>query len=176
MVSSRRRHFQRPLCRLLSLDVAQIWQLDVIGSDTRLGAGHHLCSFDVVYNLDQVLGRQDVHICSCPGGFGTRGFRTDEAKIASARCNCCRKRTRNTKDGTIKCQFAHDQIARQEIVWDDTEGRKQGQGDGQIEMAAFLGQIRRRKIDHDSFAWQCEANGVQGRAHSLAAFGHCLVW
>ena len=48
-------------------------------------------------------------------------------------------------------------------------------GDREIVMAAFLGQIGGGQIDRDALGRKGQAAGGQGGADALAAFGHGLV-
>ena len=53
--------------------------------------------------------------------------------------------------------------------------RHQAQRDGQIVMAALLGQVGGREIDRDVLGGKRQPGGDQRAAHALAAFSHRLV-
>ncbi|KAF0138873.1 MAG: hypothetical protein FD153_1075 [Rhodospirillaceae bacterium] len=48
-------------------------------------------------------------------------------------------------------------------------------GNGKVEMAAFLLHIGRSQVGDDAFGWQRQADGVQGCPYPVAGFPHGLV-
>jgi len=89
---------------------------------------------------------------------------------------------RSDKHRDITCDIAngaadlaeHEMIA-QCVRGDLLTGSQDAERDGQVEMAAFLGKIRRSQIDGDAFGRQRQTDRRQCRADALAAFGHRLV-
>ncbi len=53
--------------------------------------------------------------------------------------------------------------------------RHQGERDGQVVMAALLGEVGRGEIDDDALGRQRQAGGMQRAPHPFAALGHRLV-
>ncbi len=66
-------------------------------------------------------------------------------------------------------------IALDGIGRDGAHRHHHGERDGQIEVAALLGQIGGRQVDGDVLEGQAQTHGMQGVAHPLAALGHGLV-
>ena len=65
--------------------------------------------------------------------------------------------------------------ARGEVSARSEPGGEQAQRDRQVEVRTLLGQVGGRPVDSDPLGWQREADRGERRAHSLAAFGDCLV-
>ncbi|MNE42759.1 hypothetical protein D3C80_1369070 [compost metagenome] len=61
------------------------------------------------------------------------------------------------------------------IPWNSTKCRHQAECDGEIEMRAFLRQIRRREINGNLFRRHGEAGRVECGLHPLAAFCNRLI-
>ena len=66
-------------------------------------------------------------------------------------------------------------MARNVVLLHRSHRRQQPERDGQVEMAAFLLQVRRRQIDGDALHRQAEPDGGERRPHPLAALRHRLV-
>ena len=76
---------------------------------------------------------------------------------------------------SVERKLAQRRQARQRILGDDLHGDQQPQCYGQVEMAAFLGQVGGREIDGDALGREGEPHGADCGTHPLAAFGHRLV-
>jgi hypothetical protein len=86
-----------------------------------------------------------------------------------------RQRARHRGDRAIERKLAQHAIAVDGIPRDGPHGDHEAEGNGEVVVAAFLGQVGRRKIDGDAFRRQGKPDGVQRAAHPLAALGHGLV-
>ncbi len=75
----------------------------------------------------------------------------------------------------IEGQFANGYIIGNLVAGQHFHGGEQGQGDEQVEMAAFLENVGGRQVDGNPFRRQGQAQGGQRGAHPLAAFGDGLV-
>ena len=78
-------------------------------------------------------------------------------------------------DPAIQRQLAERGIAGQFLARQDIHRGQDRQRDGQVEMAAFLGDVGRRQIHQHALRRQRQAEAGQRRAHPLPAFAHRLV-
>jgi len=167
--------FERALGALLPLDVAQVelgrWRLP----DLRLRSRQHLRALEVVGDLDQRIGCDDLDIGTGPGGFGTAGRRADQALLARIGPDRSRQHARNWRDRSVKSELAEHGETGQRIRRDCADRRHQAERDRQVVMAAFLRQVGRREIDGDAPRRQCQPRGDQCRSDPLAGLGHGLV-
>ena len=76
---------------------------------------------------------------------------------------------------SVERQFADRGIAFDRVGRYRAHRHHHGERNRQVEMAAFLGKIGRRQVDGDVLERQAKADGMQGVAHPLAAFGDRLV-
>ena len=75
----------------------------------------------------------------------------------------------------VQCQLSQGRIFAQFLLGQHTHFAEQAKGDGQVEMAAFLEEIRRRQVDGDALGRQRQPEGAEGRAHPFAALRHRFV-
>ena len=75
----------------------------------------------------------------------------------------------------IEGQFADRGIALDGIRCNGARRDHQRERDGEVEVAAFLGQVGRREIDGDVPERQRHADGVEGIADALAAFRDSFI-
>src|SRR5260370_308337 len=74
-----RRDLERALGALLAADVPEVERRLVAGADFRLRAQQHLRALDVVGELEERAGGDDLHAGARPGGCGRAGAGTDRA-------------------------------------------------------------------------------------------------
>ena len=86
-----------------------------------------------------------------------------------------RQHAGDRRDGAVQRQFAQRHEIAELVAGHRADRRHQGERDGQVVMAAFLGEIGGREIDDDALGRQRQAGGMQGAAHPFAALGHRLV-
>jgi hypothetical protein len=72
-------------------------------------------------------------------------------------------------DGAVETQLAADQAAGERLLRDLLVGREHRQGDGEVEVVAFLAQVGGSEIDDDGLGFQVEAAVLDRGAHPLAA-------
>jgi hypothetical protein len=75
--------FERALGALLALDVLEIDQRAAGLADLRVWARQYLCAAEMIGELDERRGRDDLHFRARPGGFGAAGAGADEAFAAA---------------------------------------------------------------------------------------------
>jgi hypothetical protein len=78
-------------------------------------------------------------------------------------------------DAAVQRQLADGGPFGQGVRRDHPHGRHHRQGDGQVVVAALLGQVGGRKVGDDPPRGHGQAQAGEGGAHPLAAFGHGLV-
>ena len=76
---------------------------------------------------------------------------------------------------TVKGQLTQGHGSLDILARDDFKGRKQGNGDRQIEMRTLLRQIGWRKVDRDPLGRKGDRQGLKRRANPLLGLGHRLV-
>jgi hypothetical protein len=83
---------ERALGALLALDVLEVDQRAIGLADLRLRAGEHLRSADVIGELEQRGGGDNLHLRARPGGLRAAGGGADEALARMAACSTPRPR------------------------------------------------------------------------------------
>ena len=166
---------QRPLRGLLALDVAQVGIAPVVLGQARLGRLQELRAAGVVDQREQAGGRQDLDLVLEPGRLRAAGGRADQAEPALGRRHRRRQHAGDRTDAAVQRQLAQHQVLLHRVDRQHAHDDQHAQGDGQIEVAALLGEIGRRQVDDDPARRQCQAHRTQGRPHPLTALGHRLV-
>ena len=75
----------------------------------------------------------------------------------------------------VQPQFAQRHETVQRVLGNGAQRAHQRQGDGEIVVAAFLGQVGRRQVDGDALGRQTKPRGHQGSPDTLAGFLDGLV-
>ena len=166
---------ERALGAFLALDVLEIDQRAAGLADLRLRARQHLGATEVIGELDQRGGRDDLHLRAGPGGFGAAGAGADQAFAAGIGADRGRQHAGHRGDRAVEPELAQNGEARERIRRDGADRRHQAERDRQIVVAAFLRQVGGREVDGDPPRRQREARGDQRRAHPLARLRHGLV-
>jgi hypothetical protein len=169
-----RRDLQRPLGALLALDLAQVGDAVARAQGSRLGPAQHLGPLEVVDQTDQGPRGQDRHLPG-PGGFRPVGLRTDQAKPHGVGRHRRGQGPADGGDPPVQPQLADRRPTGQHVRRNDAHRRQQGQGDGQVEMAALLGHVGRGQIGDDPHRRQRQTDAGEGPADPLPALGHRLV-
>ncbi len=174
-MTSGRRHFERALGAFLTFDVGQVEAGALDFEDLRLRPRQHLRALEVVGELDQRGGRNDLDVGAGPGSFGPAFGRAHQAFAACIGADRGRQYAGDRCNRAVEAKLAQNRETRQRIMRNGADRRHQAERDRQIVMAAFLRQIGRREIDGDAARRQSEAGGDQRGAHALARLGHRLV-
>lgn len=148
---------QRALGAFLALDVAQVERLGCLLGDFRFGARQHLRALEVVGDLNERGGRDDLKLGARPCRFRAAGRRTDQPVLARVRTNCCGQHACDRRNRAVEAEFAEYGEIRQGVGGNRADRRHQAERDGKVVMAAFLWQIGGREIDGDAARRQCEA-------------------
>jgi len=124
---------------------------------------------------NQAAGCQNIDLGAGPGRLGAAFRRTDQALAERVGADRRRQGAGDRGYGAIEIEFADHDIIGQRVTRDGAQGRHQAECDRQIEMGAFLRQVRRGQIDSD-FLWrQGQTRGMKRRLNALAAFCYGLV-
>jgi hypothetical protein len=139
------------------------------------GPAHHLRALEVVGELDERAGRQDLDVGARPGGFGAAGGGADQPVPPAVRRDRGRQDPGDGGDRAVEGELAEHREAREGVARDRPDRRHDADRDRQVVMAPLLGQVGGGEIDGDALHRDREARGDQGGAHPLARFGHRLV-
>ena len=169
------RHFERALGAFLALDVGKIGEPAGGFQDLRLRPRQHLRALEVVGELDQRGGRDDLDLRARPGRLGSAFGRADQAFATRIGADRRRQHARHRCDRAVEAELAQDRKAGQRVMRNGADRGHQAERDRQIVVAAFLGQIGRRQIDGDAAGRQRQPRGDHCRAHPLARLRHRLV-
>ena len=123
----------------------------------------------------QQIGRRQHRQFAGPDRFAALLQGTDQTPCHALGRHGHRQHARHRGQGAIQIQLSHRVVFRQFIHRQHVHGQQQPNGDGQIIMAAFLGQIGGRQIGRDTLWRQGQSNRAQGAPHSLPALSHRLV-
>ncbi len=179
VVALPRRDFQRALRRFLALDVAQVRHRPRLRRLHRRGLGEDLGAPEMVDQRDDGPRRKNaagiVRAHARPGGLRPAFMRADEALAARIGGDGGGQRARDRVDRAVEREFADDDEALDLLRRQDAHGNEQAERDGQVVMAALLGEIGGGEIDGDALGGQAEAYCLKRRADPLAAFGDRLV-
>jgi hypothetical protein len=167
--------FERSLGALLALDVAQVEFIHARLVHRRLRTRQHLCALEMVGDLDQRVGGDDLDVRACPGRLRTTGCRTDQSLLARIGADRGRQHAGDRRDRSVESELAEHREARQRVARHRANGRHEAERDWQIIVTAFLGQIGGGKVDRDSPRGKREAGSNQRGPHPLACLRHRLV-
>jgi len=160
---------------LLATHVGEIRQSHRQRPPPRHRTRGELVAREVVDQRQQACGRDDVDLFAGPGGFRPRGLGADDAEVVGVRRDRRRQRARDRREPPVEAELAERQVAGEGIGRYCADGTHQAQRDGQIVVAALLGQVGGGEVDGDALGRQAQARGDQRRAHPLARFLHRLV-
>ena len=167
--------FQGALGAFLTLDVGKIERHVIELADFRLRTGEHLRPAEVIGELDERCGGDDLHVGARPGRFRPAGRRTDQALAAAIGAHRGRQHAGNGGDRAVEPKLAQNGKAIQGVMRDGADRRHQPERDWKVVMAAFLRQIGGREIDGDAARRQRQPGCDQRRAYALARLGNGLV-
>ena len=175
VVAAGGRDLERALGALLALDVPEVDQRPAGLANLRLRTRQHLGAAEMIGELNERGGGDDLHLRARPGGFGAAGAGADQAFAAGIGADCGRQHAGDRGDRAVEAELAQHREARQRVRRDGADRRHQAERDREIIVAAFLRQVGGGEIDGDAARRQREARGDQRRAHPLARLGHRLV-
>ena len=110
-----------------------------------------------------------------PGRLAALGNGADQAALAGAGVDGRRQDAGDRRQRSVEGQLAERRVAGDLVRRHHPLAASRPKRDGQVEVAALLGQIGGRQVDRDALGRQGQAYGGQGGAHPLAALGDRLV-
>ena len=164
----------RPLGRLLALDVGHVGVSGGLVRKLGLRLGENLAALEVVDQGQQVWRRQHLDLAG-PGRLRPLDAGADQAPGAGIGVNGRRQHPGDPGQAAVEAQFSERRIGADFVHRQHVHGRQQADGDRKVEVGAFLQHIGGRQIDGDALVGQRQAHGVKGAAHPLAAFADRLV-
>ena len=175
VMPARRRDFERPLGRFLTLHIAQIRPGAAIDQLAGRRAPEHLDALEVIDELDQGARGENGEIAARPGRFRPARFRADQAETGFIGRHRSRQHARRGRDGSVQAELAEREMFGGAVRRDDIHRGEQADGDRQVEMRALLGPVGRGEIDDQPLLGKRQAEGGEGAADPLPAFRDRLV-
>jgi hypothetical protein len=175
IVPACRRDLERALGAFLTTHLVQVGHRSVRFQRPGPGRAQHLTALEMIDQADQRARGQHRHLGPGPGGLGTIGLGADQPQPHAVGGHCCRQGPADRHNPSVEAQLSQRRPAVQRIGRDHPHGGQKRQGDGQVEMAAFLGQVGGGQIGDDAPRRKGQSDPGKGPAHPLAAFGHRLV-
>ena len=110
-----------------------------------------------------------------PGSLGAASLWANDATTPAGSCEGCKQDAGDTRQRSVERQLPQSRVKAELFYRERVHGRQQTQCDWQVEVAAFLGNVRRSEVDGDPFGRQRQAERAKRRAHPLAGFGNRLI-
>lgn len=141
------------------------------GGQGRRRARQHPVPGEVGVDREQVVAGMDA------GGGGAGGLRAvggghEQGAARRGRGQAGGEHAGNRAQLAGEGELAEEFLALQRGQRDEAVGGEDAEGDGQVEAAAFLGQVRRRQVDGDVALRELEAGVEQRGAHAVLALAH----
>ncbi len=174
VVAARRRDYQGPFGLGLALYLGQVRYRCRLGE---AGTGLHRRQFplaaQVFAQLEQVIGGDDAHP-GHQGGFGGVGPGHQQGALLVSAGQGGGQDSLHRAQLPGQGQLAEGFAVLQAVCGDLVAGHQQAEGDGQVEAAAFLGQIGWGEVDGDALeAGKVEAGVLQRAADPILALTYC---
>ena len=166
---------ERALGALLPLDVGEVERHAVALANFRLRPREHLRALEMVGELDERAGSDDVDLGTGPGGFRPTLGRADQTLPARIGADRGRQDAGDRGNRAVEPELAQDRVAGDGVGRQRADRGHQAERDRQVVMAALFGQVGRRQIDGDAARRQRQAGGDQRRAHPLLRLRDRLV-
>ncbi len=122
----------------------------------------------------QVGGRQHLEVAG-PRRLAALSLGTDQAAALGAGMDGGGQDAGDGAQRPVEGKLAERHVAVEGVGRQRLDGGQQTKRDGQVKVAALLGEVGGRQVDGDALRRQRQAHGVERGAHPLAAFGHRLV-
>ena len=166
--------FQRAFGAFLAFHLAKVAGVRGAGHLARFGRLQGRAAGVVVQDIVQRGGGKDGGRAD-PGGLGPAGFGAKKRPVFDRGGHGSGQRPGDGDQATVEREFAQGHDTFDIFARDDVERREEREGNGQVEMRAFLGQVGGRQVDGDPLGRQRDGQGLKRGAHPFAGFGHCLV-
>ncbi len=175
IVIARCRHLQRPLGTFLADHLREAWAAPPgIAQRWWLRLAQHLGATKMVQHLNEMPRCQHLDAAG-PGRLRPLRRRADQPQFALRGAQRRRQHPRHRQNRAIERQFPKCRELAEFLPRDQPHRREHGERDGQVIMAALLGEIGRREVHHQPPRRQREAERGQRRAHPLPAFANRLI-
>ena len=110
-----------------------------------------------------------------PCGFGTGSGGAEEHAACFGGGEGGRECADDGEEGAVEAEFAQGDGAFDGIGGDDFERAEEGERDGQVKMAACLGEVGGGEIDGDALGGKGDAKRGEGGANAVFRFGDGFV-
>ena len=139
IVTAGRGHFERAFGAFLALDVGKVERRPAHLQDFRLRPRQHLRALEMIGELNERRGGDDLDFGARPGGFRSAGRRAHQALAARIGADGGGQDAGHRRDRAVEPEFAQHRETGQRIVRNGADRRHQTERDRQIVVAAFLG-------------------------------------
>jgi hypothetical protein len=166
---------QCTLGAFLALDVDQVEQGAFRLAHLGLRSRQHLGALEMVGELDQRAGGDNLHLRARPCRLRPAAGRADPALAAGIGADRRRQHAGHCRNRAVEAKLAQDRVAAERIMGDRSDCGHQPERDRQVVMAAFLGEVRRGEVDRNPPRRQREARCHQRGAYPFAGLRYRLV-
>ncbi len=159
------------------VQAAYVAEVEIFGARIELAGrrgGEELFAAELVDESEQVRGGEHCRDLR-PAGLRALGFGADEAEVARGCGDGGGQDTGDLVNAAVEGEFAEGCEFRQLLAGQNVHGGEDGQGNGQVEMAAFLLHIGGGEVDQHAFGRQRQPHGGEGGADTLAGFADGFV-
>ena len=165
---------QRAFGAFLALNLAQVAARQCEGHLARLGGGDRYLPGVVAHHVAQIGGGDDLCLAH-PCGLRPRPRGAEQAAVLGGGGHGGGQGADHGHQRPVERKLPQGHYILGNVIRQDIQRREQRQRDGQVEMAAFLGQVGGGEIDGDAFGRQRDGQGAERRAHPVAGFRDGLV-
>jgi hypothetical protein len=139
-----------------------------------LGALSTCTPREMVHDSDQRPSGENTGVPR-PGGLRSAGLRADQAEAHGGGGDRGGECAGGGGDLAVEAQLAERHPPIQHFRWQDAHGPHQGEGDGEIVVAALLRDVGGGEVDDQPFGREGEAEPGKGGPHPFAALAYRLV-
>src|SRR5690606_13997861 len=123
---------------------------------------------EMIDQREEALGRDDVDVLAGPGGFRARGLGTDDAEVACMGGDGGRQDAGGRGKAAVETELAEREMSGECVGGNGADCGHEAEGDGEVVVAAFLGEVRGREVNGDPLGREAEAGGEERRVDTLA--------
>jgi hypothetical protein len=163
IVPARGGDLEGPLGALLALHIGEIEPGRARRREARLGRRQQLGALEMIDDRQEARRRDDLHLAR-PGRLAAAFGRADDAAAAARRRQRGEQYAGDARQGAVERHLPERYIAAELVRRQRLHRGQQGDGDRQVEMAAFLEDIGRGEVDGDPSRRQPEAQRAERRA------------
>ena len=132
-------------------------------------------AFEKIEGVDEVVDRADIEVAGHRGFFRVLSWH-DHAFNATSPClNGHREDPTDGSNGTVKSEFAENDVVVENIFGNASPDGKKADCDGEVEASAFLLDISGGEVDGDVVPRELSTGVQDGRFHPIVALANGVV-